>query len=86
MLNDPFSDLFCGLQVTTNPHMTERIQTKFPRSKKRRIRKKWSKNQKNWTTRPVDKVYQMGNTLIMHPEIFERLRREVKDIYPKNMR
>ena len=35
---------FAGLHVITSVFMVERKQVRFPKSKKRRIRKKWAKD------------------------------------------
>ena len=71
-------DLY-GLRIVTDSMMSKRIQFRFPRSKKRRMRKKWTKNQKNWKTIPLDTIYRMGDTLIMHPMMTERLKKEIKN-------
>ena len=70
--NYPFT--FSGLEITTSkfitdPYLSDRVQYKFPRSKKKRIRKKWAKNPKNWKNVPKLETYQIGDTLIMHPEM-----------------
>jgi hypothetical protein len=47
----PRSDMhFGGIRVYASPHMpkTERRQFRFPRSKKKRIRRKWCKDPRNW--------------------------------------
>ena len=67
-----------GLRIVTEPTLSKRVQVKFPKSKKRRMRKKWAKDQKNWKTVPLDTIYQMGNTLIMHPAMAERFRKVVQ--------
>lgn len=45
---------FAGIPIVVNPCLpeTRREQFRFPRSKKKRIRKKWAKDQRNW--REVD--------------------------------
>lgn len=65
--------------MQTSAHLVERKQVRFPRSKRRRIRKKWSKRMENWRESPSPYIYQlMGRTLVMHPAMLVRLR-EVLD-------
>jgi hypothetical protein len=60
---------------------TMREQVHFPRSKKRRIRKKWAKRPANWkvTVTPLECYMQVGGVIYMHPVVLERLRRELDD-------
>lgn len=56
-----------GIQVVRSSMIPSREyrQVRFPRSKRRRIRRKWRKNRANWGNAllpPV--VYQMGSQLI----------------------
>ena len=76
--SDIVPNLF-GLKVITDIYMVDRKQVKFPRSKKKRIRKKWAKNQDNYRWIPWDKVYQMGDTLIMHPSMLEKLKKQLNN-------
>lgn len=59
------------LMVETNGR-----QVRFPRSKKRRIRRKWAKDRRNWVfeTEPMEAVLRIGNRLVMHPDVAEQLR------------
>lgn len=67
-----------GFRVILNDFMADYKQVKFPRSKKKRIRRKWAKNLKNYAYVPWTKMYQMGgDTLVMHPAMYERLKREL---------
>lgn len=50
-------------------------QWRFPRSKKRRIRKKWAAVKTNW--RPDDKIYRMGNMITCHPVMAAKLRKQL---------
>jgi hypothetical protein len=55
-----------------------RKQIQFPRSKKRRIIKKWAKLEKNYSSTHEPTAYLVeGNKLICHPIIYESLRREI---------
>ena len=50
---DPSEDsMFKKIFVMLNECCLDKKQTRFPKSKKKRIRKKWSKNLKNYTSFP----------------------------------
>ncbi len=49
-----------GVPFYTQDLLVRRRQVRFPRSKRRRIRKKWRKNPKNWITEPDPNVYLMN--------------------------
>ena len=74
MICDPLG--FYGLRIVVDSSMADRVQFRYPRSKRRRIRNKWAKRPQNWKTVPWDRVYQMGDVLMMHPAMAEKLRRE----------
>ncbi len=57
------------LKIIENSLLLKEKQIKFPRSKKKRIRKKWYKNEKYWISYPDPVIYQSGDTLICHPSI-----------------
>lgn len=44
---------FGAIKVFSNPYCYRREQVRFPRSKKKRIRKKWAKNEKNFKNVPL---------------------------------
>lgn len=48
------------------------VQFRFPRSKKSRIRQKWSKNPANFKADP--KVYQIQGKLYAHPQTARRMK------------
>ena len=54
---------FSGTQLMVSELITE--QFRFPHSRKKRIRNKWTKRPQNW--RPSRQAYQIGDTLFMHP-------------------
>ncbi len=54
------------------------VQWRRPRSKKKRIRKKWAKNPLNWRTERRRLVYLHGNTAYMHPNTLEALLHEAE--------
>ena len=66
---------FYGIQFISEPSMVDRYQFRFPRSKKRRIRKKWAKRAKNFRSTPQPFVYWMKdqNLMIGHPSIISEI-------------
>lgn len=71
----PFSRHFGRLQFISSPHMTTYVQYRFPRSKKKRIRKKWAKNSRNWRHEPMKVIWQMGDTVYAHPAVIDRIKK-----------
>jgi hypothetical protein len=57
----------------SSANLTKRVQYRFPKSKRRRVRKKWKNDPKNWRTMPDDKIYIMGNRAICHPLTLRKL-------------
>lgn len=60
--------------------ITKREQYRFPRSRKRRIRKKWRKASDNWRYLPPQYCcYQTPNGLVMPRKLYEELRHTVEN-------
>jgi len=55
-------------------HLTILKQIRFPRSKKRRIRKKWAKRPDNFVSEPA--AYWVGGDLYAHPVIVRKMREQ----------
>jgi hypothetical protein len=76
-----------GFRVVSSPLVvfTDRVQFKFPRSKKRRIRKKWAKRAINF------KDVKRGGTVIVngimycHPSIFHEIQKNIMDQEEKKL-
>lgn len=66
-----------GLRFVSCPHMADFMQVRFPRSKKKRIRKKWAKDSRNYRYVPWRKAYQLGDTVFAHPAMIESIRKEL---------
>lgn len=62
-----------GLKIVTSNYLTKRVQFRFPRSKKKRIRRKWAKQAKNWRNIDNGNAYQIGDTLIVPPSVYEKI-------------
>ena len=62
------------MNIYSTPLAVERKQIKFPKSKKHRIRIKWSKREENYTY--VPRIYKLGDRLICHPSIYQKLKED----------
>jgi hypothetical protein len=69
-----------GLEVRQCPWMTVRKQVRFPRSKKRRMRKKWAKQHRNYATVPSTQIIQMMGVFYVHPETWQKIKRKLSVI------
>jgi hypothetical protein len=61
----------------SSPYMADFVQYRFPRSKKKRIRKKWAKDLRNYRYVPWKTVYLMGDTVFAHPAVIGQIEREM---------
>jgi len=64
-----------GFKIIESKTLIIRYQYRFPKSKRRRIRKKWKKDQTNWKTKPDPQYYFLNNQIICHPIMAEKLRK-----------
>lgn len=65
-----------GINVVTSAHLPrfKIVQYRFPKTKKKRIQKKWKKQKKNFKQIPINTSYVInGNTLIVHPDDLNKL-------------
>lgn len=72
-----------GMDVVVSPYCSTREQVKFPKTKKRRIRKKWAKRSENWVDVPWDYAIQMGGQLICHPVFYDKLMTSIASLNAK---
>lgn len=65
--------LIRGIKIVCNPHCyTEKFeQSRYPKSRKKRIRKKYRKLYGKSVRRTL--AYQVGDTIHVHPDIFDEL-------------
>ena len=61
------------IQIIKSDLIGENKQFRFPRSKKRRIREKWAKNDKNY--RVIPKIYRIGDVIYCHSIFYEELKK-----------
>lgn len=68
-----------GLSVIVDDRLcvADWVQFRFPRSKRRRIRRKWGRRDRNW--RPVATVCRVGDTLYVSPAMLAAIRKRVAD-------
>jgi len=69
---------YCGINIYFNPLMVDKILIPC-RSKKKRIKKKWAKNQKNYKTKPSENIYKTPFGLFIHSAIAPKLKQLLKD-------
>ena len=58
-----------------SPHVGWMDQWRFPRSKRKRIRRKWANDLRNFKFKPAS--FMMGDTLVSHPSIVRQLKEAV---------
>jgi hypothetical protein len=68
---------FNGFPIIVSDQMVDIKQTKFSRCKKKRMIKKFLSNNANFSYKPKEKAFLMGGKYVMHPAMFERLKREL---------
>ena len=61
-----------GMNVIESPYAVSREQFRFPRTKKKRIQKKWRSDLRNFKDKPC--AYLAGNSLYAHPVIYKSMR------------
>ncbi len=77
MASDPIlGPAWPGVRVVLSddlPQEWERVQVRRPRSKRKRIRRKWSKNPRNWRRTLKPAVYQIGTMLVVNAPAYAAL-------------
>lgn len=67
-------DPLYGFEFISDNTMADRVQFKFPKSKGKRIRKKWRRRACNFKYVPKPDIYQIGRRFIAHPTIIAQLK------------
>ena len=63
-----------GVEIVVSEQLGRRlIQVRFPRSKKRRIRKKWARRRENWAWVYIPRIWRVGDTIYMDPQSYARV-------------
>lgn len=70
-----------------NDQMVVQTQCKFPRSKKKRIQRKWAKQSKYWVTYPDPNVLVMENKgiIVGHPCTLRALKASLPKVQPTEL-
>lgn len=63
------------MRIFEDLSLTERKLLRMCRSKKKRIRKKWLKNQRNYKTVPMKNCFVVGDDIICHPVVVAAIRK-----------
>lgn len=77
--------VFERINVLFRDDCLDKIQFRFPRTKKKRIRKKWAKNKKNWKQIPavnlkIVKIIRAGEIVAVgHPNVRKKVE-ELNDV------
>lgn len=71
-----------GIKIIENHNLVKRVQFKFPKSKRKRIRKKFKKDQVNYRNEPDRTLYHMPNLrqIVCHPVVAAEIRRKVREV------
>ena len=64
-----------GVDIISSELCVKKIQFRFPRTKKSRIRKKWSKDSRNYKITPT--ILKMGDKIIAHPSLVQQLKNDL---------
>jgi len=62
-----------GMSVYMSSNAVSKQQVRFPRTKKKRIQKKWRKDNSNFDFKPA--AYMVGGRLIAHPALMGNFKR-----------
>jgi hypothetical protein len=62
------SDCYPLTNMITDSTLVKKKLTRMCRSKKRRVKKKWLGNDRNYTSIPDESIYMFGGTYICHPQ------------------
>lgn len=78
---NPGLGLLMGMRLITAPSMGETRQYRFPRSKKKRIRKKWAKRRQNYRFEPSTQllINHEKREIYGHPTVIEKLIQAMKE-------
>lgn len=75
--------VMAGMKVFVDPNLPrfKMVQFRFPRSKSRRIRKKFTKDNANFKQVPFKSAFVLhGDTVVIHPDDFRLIREKVQPI------
>jgi hypothetical protein len=69
-----------GVTIQVSDHLLEYRSEQFrrPKSRKRRIRRKWAKDPRNWRDVHVPRVLSLRGVIVCDPVTFEQMKTKVK--------
>lgn len=79
-IREVMGDIF-GMRVCQSPHIPrfQMKQVKFPKTKRKRIQKKWKKDNTNFKQIPIKHGYILNNnTLVIHPDDLHNIKHMIK--------
>lgn len=68
------------MQIYISQLLSKQVQFRFPRSKKKRIKRKWQKDKRNFRTDQNQAII-AGDKIFVSPEVYE----EIRKMYPDRM-
>jgi len=75
----PAGDYFSGIPVFLSAYLGgfDMKQTRFPKSRRKRIRKKWRKDRQNWTAIARPEVVMINGTMYCSAEAYANIKAQV---------
>lgn len=64
-----------GLRIFEDAKLTKTYQARLPKTRKRRILKKWAKRKENFRTVPDRNIYKTAHGIFCHPVVAAEIRR-----------
>ena len=74
-----------SFKLVSSTLMSERKQFRFPKSKKKRIRKKWSKRESNYRYEPMKQYYIINDTIYAHPSVIKKIKEGILTMSPNGL-
>lgn len=68
-----------GIKIIENHHLVKQEQFRFPRSKGKRIKKKFQKDCRNFKNVPDRNIYQVMNQIVCHPSVAAQIRKKLQE-------
>lgn len=68
-----------GIPIIVSNILVETKQVRFPRTKKKRIKKKFAKDKRNFRTVPSRNIIKTQFSIIMHPTMLEEFKRALHE-------
>lgn len=71
-----------GMKVMESPHVPQFkiVQFRFPKTKRKRIQKKWRKNRANFRQVKINQVIMFGNIIIGNPGLMDMIKEHENEV------